>query len=110
MKYINALAELGAEFPFGEGRDMEVRELFNGSRRRILDIRLRNSAVLKRHKAAEPITVQCVSGKGTFRAGPELEDSIQFRSGTLITLEPDVEHEAVAAPELHILVTRFKDA
>lgn len=110
MKYINALAELGSELPFGEGREMEVRELFNGPRRRVLDIRLRNSAVLKRHKAAEPITVQCVSGSGTFRAGPELEESIEFRPGTLITLEPDIDHEAAANPELHILVTRFNEA
>lgn len=108
MKYINKIAELNSELPDGSEKDKEVRELFNGPRRRILEVRLRNSAVLTKHKAAEPITVQCISGSGTFYAGPDLEDSLELRPGTLLTLEPGVEHEAAAEPELHILVTRFK--
>ncbi len=30
-------------------------------------------------------------------------------AGTLITLEAEIEHEVVAEPEIHILVTKFKE-
>ena len=36
MKYINKIAELNSELPDGAEKDKEVRELFNGPRRRIL--------------------------------------------------------------------------
>ncbi|HEY2865838.1 MAG TPA: hypothetical protein VGJ02_01985, partial [Pyrinomonadaceae bacterium] len=80
---------------------------FEGERRRILGIQLKNGAILPKHKAPEPITVLCLDGEGTFYAGDELEESQKMKRGTLVTLAAGVEHEARAEPELHLLVTRF---
>ena len=107
MNYIEAAVELLELIAAPAEKDKEVREIFKGERRRILLISLRNGAVLTRHKAPEPITVQCISGSGTFTAGPDLEDSQKLVPGTFLTLDPDIEHEATAESELHILVTRF---
>lgn len=95
--------------PGGE-KNKELTELFNGARRRVVEVSLRGGEVLARHKAREPITVFCLAGGGTFRAGRDLEDECRLVAGTLITLEAEVEHEVVAEPEIHILVTKFKQA
>ena len=89
-------------------KDVEVSELFNGDHRRIVEVRLRHGAVLAKHKAMEPITVQCLSGTGIFTAGPNLEEKQELKPGTLLTLEAEVEHEVTAVSELHILVSKFK--
>jgi quercetin dioxygenase-like cupin family protein len=107
MKNIHLIKELNE--PGVENGDRELTELFNGPRRRIVEVRLRNGAVLSKHHAAEPITVLCLSGSGKFTAGPELEDSQPMRAGTFITLEGGVEHEVTADPDLHIVVSKFKD-
>ena len=91
-------------------KDKEVNQLFNGAFRAIIEVRLQNGAILSKHKANEPITVFCLSGKGVFRAGIDLEDSLDLRAGTLLTLEGGVEHEVVADPALHLIVTKFKDS
>ena len=86
-----------------------VTPLFDGPFRNILEV-TRNSAVLTKHKAIEPITVLCLSGNGVFRAGAELEDIQVLKPGTLITLEASIEHEVVAQPDLHLIVTKFKSS
>ena len=86
----------------------DVKEIFNGVRRRMVQVNLRNNEILSKHKANEPITVFCLAGSGTFRAGRDLEDVQELVAGTLITLESGVEHEIVAEPELSLLVTKFK--
>lgn len=91
-------------------KDKEVNQLFDGPFRKILEVRLQNGAVLSRHKANEPITVFCLAGTGIFSAGKDLEDSQDLRAGTFITLEGGVEHEVVADPALHIIVTKFKSS
>jgi quercetin dioxygenase-like cupin family protein len=90
-------------------KNKEVKEIFNGFRRRLLEIKLINNEVLTKHKAAEPITVFCLSGKGIFHAGKDLQDEQKLQPGTLITLEAGVEHELSAEPELHLLITKFKE-
>ena len=65
---------------------------------------------MPKHKAVEPITILCLAGKGLFRAGADLSDKCEFRAGTLVTLESNVEHEVVAQPALDLLVTKFKDS
>lgn len=110
MKNIELLEtfELGT---IGAGeKNKEVNKIFEGSRRQILGITLRAGEIMAKHKAAEPITVFCLAGSGTFRAGRDLEESLKLEAGTLITLEGGIEHEVVAEPEIHILVTKFKDA
>jgi quercetin dioxygenase-like cupin family protein len=99
-------------FEFGKVADgeksKEVKEIFNGSRRRLVSVELRNSEVLSKHKANEPITIFCLAGSGTFWAGKDLEDEQKLVAGTLITLEGGIEHEVVAEPSISLLVTKFK--
>jgi quercetin dioxygenase-like cupin family protein len=86
----------------------DVKEIFNGMRRRMVQVNLRQNEILSKHKANEPITVFCLAGRGTFRAGSDLEDEQKLVAGTLITLEGGVEHEVIAEPEISLLVTKFK--
>lgn len=98
--------EIGA---ITDSEPKKLNEIFNGARRRLVEVTLKNNAVLTKHKAREPITVLCLAGKGKFRAGSDLEDEQELRAGTLITLEAEVEHEVIAEPELRLLVTKFKE-
>ncbi len=95
------------KFPENE-KPNDVKEIFNGNRRRMVQVNLRNREILSKHKANEPITVFCLAGTGTFKAGPDLEDEQKLTAGTLITLEAGVEHEVIAEPEISLLVTKFK--
>lgn len=84
-----------------------VREVFKGEGRRLIEVKLGNNSVLSKHLAVEPITVLCLAGKGKFRAGENLEDELQLKAGTLLTLAPNIEHEVIAEPDIHLLVTKF---
>ncbi|MBA4121528.1 MAG: hypothetical protein H0X72_03585 [Acidobacteria bacterium] len=86
----------------------EVKEIFSGTRRRMVEVNLRNGERLSKHKASVPIAVFCLAGSGTFRAGKDLEDEQKLEAGTLLTLEAEVEHEVVAEPEIHFLLTKFE--
>ena len=110
MKHIELLAELNMSATSGGAGDRSVNQLFDGAFRRIVEVILRENAILSRHHADVPITVYCISGNGKFNAGADLEDSQDLQAGTLITLEAGVDHEVIAEPELHILVTKFKDS
>lgn len=109
MKNIQFIKDIKVDDPGEMSKDIEVKEIFNGDHRRLVEVRLRNGAVLSRHKAAEPITVQCLSGSGVFTAGADLEDMQNLQAGTLLTLEAGVEHEVTARLDLHLLVTKFKN-
>lgn len=110
MKHIELIKDFGMGESGDVEKDKEVSELFNGPFRRIVEVQLRNNAVLTRHKADVPITVYCLSGNGIFSAGADLDDSRELQAGTLITLEANVEHEVIADPALHILVSKFKSS
>jgi quercetin dioxygenase-like cupin family protein len=99
--------EIGGQIAFTKNK--EIREIYNGARRRMVEVKLRENAVLTKHKTPEPITVLCLSGKGIFTAGANLEDKLDLSAGVLLTLEGGIAHEVTAAPEIHILVTKFKD-
>ena len=109
MKAIQLLEkfELGGALDAAKGK--EVREIYNGARRRMIEVKLSGNAVLTKHKTPEPISVLCLAGKGTFTAGANLEEKLDLSAGVLLTLEGGIEHEVTAAPEIHILVTKFKD-
>ena len=109
MKNIELLETFKLGTIAGGEKNKEVNKIFEGSRRQILSITLRAGEVLAKHKAQEPITVFCLAGSGTFRAGKNLEESQKLDAGTLITLEPEIEHEVTAEPEIHILVSKFRD-
>ena len=110
MKNIELIRESGPGAETELAEDKDVKELFNGPFRKVIEVRLQNNSVLPRHKADVPITVFCLSGKGIFSAGSDLEDSLELRAGTLITLEAGVEHEVIADPSIHIIVTKFKNS
>ncbi|CAN5617022.1 hypothetical protein BH24ACI3_BH24ACI3_13640 [soil metagenome] len=107
-KHIQEIGRLAFDAKPEGGRDLQAEQLFDGPFRTVLHIKMRAGAILKKHNAPVPITVLCLSGDGTFLAGADLEDSQELTAGTLITLEPDVEHDAVSGSGLHLLVTKFK--
>ena len=89
-------------------KSKDVKQIFDGSRRRLVQIDLHDGEILSKYKAVEPITIFCLAGNGTFRAGSDLEEKLEMVAGTLITLEGGVEHEVSAEPEISLLVTKFK--
>jgi quercetin dioxygenase-like cupin family protein len=109
MKKIELIKNLELrELPQSE-KPKQVKEIFSGARRVLIEVTLRNNEILAKHKAAEPITVLCLAGNGTFRAGRDLEDEEKLEAGILLTLEAAVEHEVVAEPELRLLITKFRE-
>jgi len=109
MKKIQLVKTFELNASFESAKDKEVKVIFNGSRTTLVEIKLSNNEVLTKHRAPEPITIFCLSGKGIFRAGSDLQDEQNLQPGTLITLEADVEHEVIAEPELYLLLTKFKE-
>lgn len=107
MEHIKLIKDLSSDTS-GLLGDKAVEQIFEAPFRRLVEVRLRNNAVLSRHHAGVPITVYCVSGHGIFSAGKDLADEQVLSPGVLITLEPGIDHEVIADPELHILVTKFK--
>jgi len=109
MKNITETIQLAVGGPAPDKGDKHVKQLFTGSRRKLIEILLKNRATLSRHQAKDPITVLCLSGNGVFRAGPLLDEEQRLTPGTLVTLEAEIDHEVTADPEIHILVTKFTD-
>ena len=107
MKYIELIERFDLGGEISSEKNIEARQIYKGSRRQIMEIKLREQAVLSKHKASEPITVLCLSGKGKFHAGEDLQEEIDLETGTLLTLDAEIEHGASAEPELHLLVTKF---
>ncbi len=102
------MKKLNLQTAIGEGKDIESSLLFDGARRKIMQITLRRNAVLKAHQAAEPITVQCVAGVGELLDVSENEIH-KLSPGALVTVEAKVVHEVRASPEVSILLTKFKN-
>lgn len=109
MKHIQIIENFNLAGEISAEKDKQAREIFSGERRQLMEIKLINSAVLSKHKAKEPITIFCLAGNGVFRAGENLEDECRLAAGTLLTLEGGIEHEVVAEPDLHLLLTKFKE-
>ena len=102
------MQKLNLQTKIGDGKDKEVTPLFDGDRRKIVQITLRNKAILDAHKAAEPITIQCVAGKGLLIVGEEKEE-VELQEGVLVTIEPNVVHEIRALSKVSVLLTKFKE-
>ncbi len=92
----------------GAGKEKEIKPLFDGNRRKIVQITLRSNAVLEAHKAAEPITIQCIAGNGILIVGDEKE-KVELKEGVLVTIEPNIIHEIRSTPEVSILLTKFTE-
>ncbi len=102
------MEQLNLQTEIGEGKDTEISLLFDGARRKIMQITLRNNQILKAHQAAEPITIQCVAGAGDLLDVTNNE-TYKLSPGVLMTVEPEVVHEVRALPEVSILLTKFKE-
>ena len=95
------------ETKVGQGKDIESHLLFDGAQRKIMQITLRQNAIMKAHQAAEPITIQCVAGAGDLLDVTK-EETYKLSPGVLINVEAEVVHEVRALPELSILLSKFK--
>lgn len=58
------MEKLKLQIEVGDGKEIESNLLFDGARRKIMQIILRRSAVLKAHKTDVPITIHCAAGAG----------------------------------------------
>ena len=107
MNHINLVRTFGLNQLADIEKPKQVTVLFDGPGRKLIEVKLRNGAVLAKHQAAGPITVLCLAGSGRFSAGKDLDESQGLVAGSLITLEAGVDHEVVASPDIDLLVTKF---
>lgn len=95
----------------GEGKDQEVKILFEGERRKIAQLTLRNGKRLESHSVEEPIVIQCIAGSGeVLIQNDEAEKTIELLPGKTLTIEGRVLHDVIARPEVSILLIRFLDS
>ncbi len=102
VKTLNLRTEIG------EGADKQVEILFEGPRRKIVQITLRHDAILDAHKAGEPITIHCIAGTGTLIVGEERR-SLELVPGALVTIEPNTIHEIRSRPSVSVLLSKFAE-
>ena len=69
MKHIELLENFEIGGFAKTGKNKEVKKIFDGTRRQIISVKLRNNEILSKHQAKEPITVFCLAGNGRFLAG-----------------------------------------
>lgn len=108
MGQINLIRAGGTKANDELSKNVNVNHLFSETFCDVIEITIRNGERLTKHKADVPISVLCLSGTGTFSAGSDLDDSVALSAGTMLTLEPGIEHEVAAETDLCIVVTRFQ--
>jgi len=92
------------------GKDKEIKMLFEGERRKIVQLTLRNGKNLEGHSAKEPIVIQCVAGEGELIIkNAEESNTIKLLPGTFVTVESNVMHDVIAKSFVSILLIRFLD-
>jgi quercetin dioxygenase-like cupin family protein len=89
----------------GPGKEREVQTLLADPWRKLVLIRLRNSALLADHSAQTPITIQALLGKGTLTVAGKV---YPLTPGTLVPVNAHVVHNVQADPAVAILVTFFR--
>lgn len=99
---------LNMKTTIGEGLNKEVEVLFEGPRRKIVQITLRNNGILSSHKANEPITIQCITGKGKLNVGED-KKIVDLVAGVIVTIESNIMHEVISEPEISILLSKFAE-
>ncbi|MBK7379088.1 MAG: hypothetical protein IPJ03_08785 [Ignavibacteriales bacterium] len=91
-----------------DGKEKEVNLLFEGERRKIVQLTLRNGKNLEGHSAKEPIVIHCVAGEGELIIKNDEESStIKLLPGTFVTVEANVVHDVVGKPSVSIVLIRF---
>ena len=90
-----------------EGKDREVRVLFEDLSRKLVLIQLRRGATLADHSARCPITIHTVGGKGILRVGRAEHALIP---GVIVPVDAHAVHNVQGDPALAILVSFFRQA
>ena len=99
---------LNFDTEIGDGEDKEVKILFEGERRKIAQLTLRNETPLGPHSVKEPFILQCIAGKGELIIGDgENAESIELLPGTFVTVEANVMHDVVSQPAILIILIRL---
>ncbi|HMN22939.1 MAG TPA: hypothetical protein PKE38_00500 [Ignavibacteriaceae bacterium] len=99
---------LDIQTEISEGKDKEAKVLFDGERRKIAQLTLRNEMSLKPHSVEEPITVQCVAGSGDLIIGEgENSELIKLQPGVFVTIDANVLHDIIGKPSVSIVLIRF---
>ncbi|HRP91928.1 MAG TPA: hypothetical protein PLH53_03470 [Ignavibacteriaceae bacterium] len=99
---------LDIQTEIGEGKDKEAKVLFDGERRKIAQLTLRNEMSLKPHSVEEPITVQCFAGSGDLIIGEgENSELIKLQPGVFVTIDANVLHDIIGKPSVSIVLIRF---
>ena len=106
MNHIKLLAQIDFKDKQKLGKTKDINVLLN-EKQKVMEIKLFNGEILAKHKANSPISVLCLKGNGTFKAGENLEEEQKLTQGTLIYLEKDIPHEIIGELDLSILVTKF---
>ena len=99
-----AMKSVSMTTAIGSGSDQEVVKLYENAWTKLVQITLRNNKTLASHSAAEPVTIQCVSGEGVLVVGGE---RIALKAGVVVPLEANVPHAVESSPAVSVLVTRF---
>lgn len=89
-----------------EGKELDENILFEGPKRKIAQVTMRDGKSLGAHSVDIPFLVYCTAGTGDLILGKE-KKSIELNEGIMITVEADVPHDVIAQPELSIIVIRF---
>ena len=85
--------------------------LFEGERRKIAQLTLRNGKRLESHSVEEPILIQCIAGSGeVLIQNEDAEETIELIPGKILTIEGGVLHDVIAKPEISIILIRFLDS
>jgi quercetin dioxygenase-like cupin family protein len=91
-----------------DGKEKEVNVLFEGERRKIVQLTLRNGKNLEGHSAKEPILIQCVAGEGELIVkNADESNTIKLLPGTFVTVEANVVHDVAGKPSVSIVLIRF---
>jgi quercetin dioxygenase-like cupin family protein len=91
-----------------DGKEKEVTMLFEGERRKIAQLTLRNGKNLEDHSVKEPIVIQCVAGEGELIIKYAKEsNTIKLLPGTFVTVEGNVMHDVIGKPSVSIVLIRF---
>lgn len=109
MAQINrAYTEIIIQDKIGDGKEKEVTMLFEGEKRKIAQLILRDGTNLRWHSVAVPITIQCIAGEGELQIKNEKKtDTLKLIPGTLVTLESLVDHDIIGKPSVSIVLIRF---
>ncbi|MDZ7764427.1 MAG: hypothetical protein U5K00_08375 [Melioribacteraceae bacterium] len=80
--------------------------MFNGSRRKIVQLTLNDGKSLGSHTVTMPFMVYCVAGEGELILGKN-EKNIELKPGKMVTVEADIPHDVIGKLDLSVVVIRF---